>query len=272
MSIEVSKEEYQAEIEHRDWLLYRIRLDVNRIKHWEGILKSTQIWADRLKRHYKDLYTKYAEPELKEITEKLEYWKQQREEHFKQVKTEHERIKRKKIVELIKIVEVTAYLNYIPRSLGGKGRTNEYKVIRWVREGEEDSPDTEEKTYDLWSRVYFWFRPMLEALKDLHEGSLQYGITNRIDWVAPNKISSVKDWLHCLMINPNTHKVAFQGTANITRLSNLCRERVAKRLIVTIEECDEEQAIADGDGYNLVSPRNNIFYHNCPSPYTGDKP
>lgn len=250
--IEVSEEEYKAEKEHRDWLIYRIRLDINNIKHWEEKRKYTSIWAERLRKYYKDLYTKYAEPELKKIEEKLRYWKEQREQHFKEAKEETERLRRKRIVEMVKIVEVTAYLNYVPKSLGGKGRTNEYKIIRWVKAGEEDSPATEEETYDLWSRVYFWFRKHLNALKQLGVGSLQFGMTNRIDWTPKSKLSDIKDWTYCLIIHPETKRVRFEGTANITKLSMLTEEQIEA-----------------GEGYSLVSPRNNIFYHNCPAPYTG---
>jgi hypothetical protein len=96
--VPVTIEEYWAEVRHRDLLLYRIRLDIGRIKHWEGVLGSTQIWANRLKRYYKDLYVKYAEPELKRISERLEYWKQQRELHYQQAKEETERLRRKRLV------------------------------------------------------------------------------------------------------------------------------------------------------------------------------
>lgn len=96
--VEVTIEEYLAEKRRIDWLYYRIRLDIGRIKHWEGVLKSTQIWADRLKRYYKDLYMKYAEPELKRVMEMLEYWKQQRELHYQELKVERERFVKKKVV------------------------------------------------------------------------------------------------------------------------------------------------------------------------------
>lgn len=255
MSIEVSQEEYNAEVEHRDWLLYRIRLDINNEKHWQEMIKYNTTWANRLKRYYKDLYEKYAKPELERCEERLKYWQQQHKQHFQEAKREHERIKRKRIVEKVKIVEVTAYLNYIPKSLGGKGKTNEYKVIRWVCDGEEDSAETEDDTYELWGRVYYWFREMIDALKRLPDGSLQYGITNRVDYVTPTAVHSIKDWLHCLIINRNTRRVAFEGTANITQLMQLT-----------------EDEIYAGKGYYLVRPHNDIHYHNVPSPYIGEKP
>lgn len=256
MSIEVSQEEYTAEIEHRDWLLYRIRLDINNTKHWQEMTKYNTTWAERLQKEgFKDLYEKHAKPALEQCQERLKYWQEQHEKHFQEVKTEHYQIGRKIIVERVKIVEVTAYLNYIPKSLGGKGRTNEYKVIRWVRAGEEDTFETEDDTYELWGRVYYWFRELLGALKSLEEGSLQYGITNRIDYIRPSEVDRIKDWLHCLIINRNSRKVAFEGTANITKLLKL-----------------SEDEIYDGIGYSLVSIRNNIFYHNTPAPYTGEMP
>ena len=255
MVIKVSLEEYLAEKRHIDWLYYRIRLDIKRIKHWESIQKAEWRWANRLRKEHPDLYEKYAKPRMLEVGSKLRYWKEQREKHYKELKKEHERFRQKEITTFIDIIEVTAYLNYIPKSLGGKGRTNEYKVIRWVQKGTEDYFETEDATYELWSRIFYWFRPMLDKLKNLEIGSLQYGITNREDTIPIEDLNRVQDWVYALVIHPRTRKVRFSGTANITKLLRLSEEEIER-----------------GDGYALVSKRNNIFYHNCPEPYTGEKP
>ena len=255
MVIKVTREEYIREKRHIDWLYYRIRLDIRRIKYWEDIQKAETTWANRLRREHPDLYEKYAKPRMLEIGTKLRYWREQREKHYQELKKETERFRQKEITTFIDIIEVTAYLNYIPKSLGGKGRTNEYKVIRWVVKGTEDYAKTEDDTYELWSRIFYWFRPKLDQLKKLELGSLQYGITNREDTIPADEFESVKDWVYALIIHPRTRKVRFSGTANITKLLKLSEEEIER-----------------GDGYALVSKSNNIFYHNCPEPYIGKRP
>jgi len=101
MPIYVTKEEYEREKRHIDWLYYRIRLDNTNIKRWEANLKATERWARRLKK-YPDTYEKYAKPELERVKKRLEYWKEQKEIHINTLKRELERFRQKVIVKKIK--------------------------------------------------------------------------------------------------------------------------------------------------------------------------
>ena len=123
----------------------------------------------------------------------------------------------------VRIVEVTAYLNYIPGMRGGRGKDKEYKILKWVKEGEEYDPDLIRLMREIWECVFYWLPPYGITSYDVN-----FGLTNRVEELDIEEYKKVEkdieNYVYAMIIDAPTRLVDREGEGNIKKILRYCEE------------------------------------------------
>ena len=243
-------------------LVRRIRRLQSRIEALESRLAELRrIGWPRLHAAEREEYRRIIS-ELPEVRERLERLREQQDEIISKLWETTEKLTPKRVeadllkreiaktkreiarkIIVVKKVEVCAYLNYVPRSLGGTakrppggGKEYEFKIFRLVRE--EDVERMRRDTIQLWFDVFDWFKgyryycrvhdhyletPTCPITGEEAEIALDvlYGRTNR-EWTVPEEEEEAAQ-AYCLAqkIETKTRRIVAQRAGPIDRAHDL---------------------------------------------------
>lgn len=220
-------------------LVRRIRRLQSRIEALESRLAELRrIGWPRLHAAEREEYRRII-TELPEVRERLERLREQQDEIISKLWETTEKLTPKRVeadllkreiaktkreiarkIIVVKKVEVCAYVNYVPRSLGGTakrppggGKEYEYKAYILVHEDEADTKEMEEKTKSLWFDIFFWFKGVpVEVL---------YGRTNREFYVPEEQAEDAQSYCLAQKIETKTRRLVAQRAGPIERARRL---------------------------------------------------